>query len=132
MEIGLIFLMFGLMLYLPVNIYGHVRMVSSPNYTFFPGKLDYFHARIQESFSWGTRPDSQKKSFFHIFFLIFSPQFILQFTEGVQWFYYRENYTFPRIQRGSNIFQGVPNANFYRNPYYLCLDSLSPPPDSHM
>ena len=25
---------------------------------------------------------------------------------GVQWFYIRENYTFPRIQRGSNIFQG--------------------------
>ena len=24
---------------------------------------------------------------------------------GIQWFYYRENYTFPRIQRGSNIFQ---------------------------
>ena len=35
---------------------------------------------------------------------IFSPQLILQFTEGVQWFYCRENYTFPRIQRGSNIF----------------------------
>ena len=35
----------------------------------------------------------------------FSPQLILQFTEGVQWFYYRDNYTFPRIQRGSNIFQ---------------------------
>ena len=40
--------------------------------------------------------------------------------------YYRENYTFPRIQRGSNIFRGRggptffqrgPNANFYRNPY---------------
>ena len=43
-----------------------------------------------------------------------------------------ENYTFPRIQRGSNIFQevnnsfsrvggggGDPNANFYRNPYNL-------------
>ena len=39
-------------------------------------------------------------------------------------FYYRENYTFPRIQRGSNIFKGVQllqggggglNANFYRN-----------------
>ena len=37
----------------------------------------------------------------------FSPQLILQFTEGVQWFYYRENYTFLRIQRGSNIFQEV-------------------------
>ena len=36
----------------------------------------------------------------------FSSQLILQFTEGFQWFYYRENFTFPRIQRGSNIFQG--------------------------
>ena len=24
----------------PVNSYGHVDMVSSPNHTFFPGKLD--------------------------------------------------------------------------------------------
>ena len=38
----------------------------------------------------------------------FSPQLILQFTEGVQWFYCRENYTFLRIQRGSNVFQGGP------------------------
>ena len=49
----------------------------------------------------------------------FSPQLIVKFTtEGVQWFYYRENFTFPRIQRGSNFFQGG-NANFYRNPYNL-------------
>ena len=34
------------------------------------------------------------------FFLFFSPHLILQFTGEVQWFYYRENYTFPRIQRG--------------------------------
>ena len=43
--------------------------------------------------------------------------------------YYRENFTFPRIQRDSKIFQGgggggqlfpgVPNANFYRNAYNL-------------
>ena len=48
--------------------------------------------------------------------------------------FYRENYTFLRIQRGSNIFQvvgvggwgvqlfqgvGGPNANFYRNQYNL-------------
>ena len=63
-----------------------------------------------------------------IFFFFFSPQLILQFTEGLHWFYYRENYTFLRIQRGSNIFQGGggggptfsrggQNANFYRNPY---------------
>ena len=38
--------------------------------------------------------------------LLFCPQLILQFIEVVQWFYYRENYAFPRIQKGSNIFQG--------------------------
>ena len=43
---------------------------------------------------------------------IFFPQLILQFIEGVQWFDYRENYTFPRIQRGSNIFQG--RSNFFQ------------------
>ena len=44
----------------------------------------------------------------NVFFLLllFCPQLILQFIEGVQWFYYRENYTFPRIQKGSNIFRG--------------------------
>ena len=60
---------------------------------------------------------------------LFSPQLILQFTEAFKWFYYRENYTFPWIQRRSNIFQRGPtffpgggggggggaNANFYRN-----------------
>ena len=62
-----------------------------------------------------------------IFVSLFSPQLILQFTEGFQWFYCRENYTYtlPRIQSRSIIFQegagvqlfpGGPNANFYRNP----------------
>ena len=32
--------LFGLMLNIPVNSYGHVRTVSSPNHTFFLGKLD--------------------------------------------------------------------------------------------
>ena len=63
------------------------------------------------------------------FLFLYSPQLILQLTEGAQWFYYRENYTFQRIQRGptfsrggSNFFSrgggGGPNANFYRNPYF--------------
>ena len=43
---------------------------------------------------------------FFFFFFFYSPELILQLTEGVQWFYYRENYTFQRIQRGSRIFQG--------------------------
>ena len=46
-------------------------------------------------------PDGQKWTTY-----FFCPQLILQFIEGVQWFDYRENYTFPRIQRGSDIFQG--------------------------
>ena len=54
-------------------------------------------------------PTARKQSGrFCCFFL--SPQLILHFTEGVQWFYYRENCTFPRIQGGgggSDIFQGV-------------------------
>ena len=32
--------LFGLMLYVTVNSYGHVGTVSSPNNTFFQGKLD--------------------------------------------------------------------------------------------
>ena len=31
---------FGLLLYVPGNSYGHVGTVSSPNHTFFPGKLE--------------------------------------------------------------------------------------------
>ena len=31
---------FGSMLYVPVNSYGHVGMVSSPNHTFSLGKLE--------------------------------------------------------------------------------------------
>ena len=30
----------GLLLYIPVNSYGHVGMVSSPNHIFFLGKLE--------------------------------------------------------------------------------------------
>ena len=34
------FFWFGLLLYGPVNSYGHVRAVSSPNHIFFLGKLE--------------------------------------------------------------------------------------------
>ena len=37
---GFFFLVFGLILYVPVNSYGHVGTVGSPNHTFFLGKLD--------------------------------------------------------------------------------------------
>ena len=36
-----------------------------------------------------------------------SPRLILQFTEVVQWFYCRENYTFQRIERGPTFSSGV-------------------------
>ena len=73
----------------------------------------------------GVRTRRPENSLDNVFFsFIFCPQFILQFTEGVQWFYYRENYTFPRIKTGlkhfpgaSNFFQVGGNAYFYRNPY---------------
>ena len=32
--------LFGLILYVSVNSYGHVETVSSPNHTFFLGKFD--------------------------------------------------------------------------------------------
>ena len=87
------------------------------------------HVRIQEFLSGvgggggGVQARRPENSIENVFFLFFSQ--LLLFMDGVQWFYYRENYTIPRIQRGSNIFQGVqlfpqgPNANFYRNPYTL-------------
>ena len=37
---SLIVCLFGLMLYVPVNSYGHVGMGNSTNHTFFLGKLD--------------------------------------------------------------------------------------------
>ena len=40
MNIGTCFVLFDLVLYVPVNGYGHVGTVSLPNHTFFLGKLD--------------------------------------------------------------------------------------------
>ena len=37
--------LFCLMLYVPVNSYGHVRMVSSPNHTFFLGNLPWLSGK---------------------------------------------------------------------------------------
>ena len=56
-------------------------------------------------------------------FVFFSPQLILQFTEGVQqWFYYGKKIHFSKDPEGIQVFPGGgggPNANFYRNPYNL-------------
>ena len=71
------------------------------------------HARNQEFYSGGgggggPGPTAGKHSGQRFFFVLFiySPELILRLTDGVQSFYYRENYTFQRIQRGSRIFQG--------------------------
>ena len=72
------------------------------------------HARNLEIYSRGgggvgvqvRRPENSLHNVFFFNFFFNSPEIILQLTEGVQWFYYRENYTFQRIQRGSRIFQG--------------------------
>ena len=94
----------------------------------------------------GRRQHARIQEFLSVFF---NPKLILQFTEGVQWFYSWENYsyTLPRIQRGSIIsrggggvqpFPGGPNANFYRNPYTYLLfsrggpDPLSPFGSAHV
>ena len=78
----------------------------------------FLHVRFQEFLS-GVQACRPENSLDKVFFFF---SFLVQFTVGVQWFNYRENYTFPRIQRGANIFQwggGGPNANSYRNPYNL-------------
>ena len=74
------------------------------------------HARIQDFLSRGIQarqPENSRHNvflgFFFYLFLVLKLFYSLQ--EGVQWFYYRENYTFSRIQRGSNIFQGGPASS---------------------
>ena len=81
------------------------------------------HAQVQKFLSGGGGGGVQARwpenSLDNVFFY-FSSQLILQFTEGIQWFFYRENFTFPRIQRVSNIFQGR-GSNFFHgeNAYNL-------------
>ena len=78
------------------------------------------HVRIQEFLSGegGPGPTARKQPGRRLFFFI-SPQLILKFTEGVQWFYYIENYpggaTFSRGRGGVC----GPNDNIYKNPYNL-------------
>ena len=96
-----------------LNKYLHTRLPMRGSRNFFQGGGGGgFQAR---------RPENSLDNIF-----IFSPQLILQFTEGIQWFYNRGNYIFegsrggPTLsRRGFNFFQGGLNANFYRNPYNL-------------
>ena len=112
-------------------------------FVFTPRCFAYRHAattfyQLQRGFG-GRRQHARIQGFLSV---LFSPQLILQFTEGVQWFYCWENYTYtlPRIQRGSIIFQGGGvNANFFWNPctYLLfsrrgeCPDPLPPSGSAH-
>ena len=62
-------------------------------------------------FSRGVQARRPENSLDNVFF---SPQLILQFyIEGVQRFYYRENNTFPRIQRGPTFSRGGGGSNFF-------------------
>ena len=77
----------------------------------------------------GGPGQSDKKSFDNVFFiflffLYFSPQLILQKSNGQ----FQRNRSFSRFQRGSNIFQGGPTFSRgggvqllipYRNPFNL-------------
>ena len=62
----------------------------------------------------GSRPDCQKTGLT----TFFSHQLILQFYRGCPMVISKKTIIF-RFQRGSNIFLGGPNTNFYRNPYNL-------------
>ena len=73
-------------------------------------RVHSLHAQIQDFLSgWGVqsqRPENNQDNIcFFLLLFSFSPQLIWQFTEGVQWFYYRENYTFSRIE-GIQLFPG--------------------------
>ena len=62
------------------------------------------------------RPDRQKTALT----TFFSPELILQFYSGVyQWFFKTIILQGYRGGPGVQHFHGVPNANFYRNPYNL-------------
>ena len=71
-------------------------------------KSNRVHARIQDFLSGGgSRPNGQKNSLDNVFF---SHQLILQFTEWIQWFYYRG-------EEGVQLVPGGGGA--HRNPYNL-------------
>ena len=61
------------------------------------------HAQIREFLSGGSRPDGQKTAWYFIFYF-FNPELILQFTEGVQWFYDIKNLYFPKDPEGVQYF----------------------------
>ena len=82
-----------------------------------PRCFAYRHAattfyQLQRGFG-GRRQHERIQEFLSV---LFSPQLILQFKQGFQWFYCSENYkyTLQRIQRRSIIFQGRGCPTFSR------------------
>ena len=61
------------------------------------------------------------------FGFFFSPQLILQFTEGVQWFIAEKTILSqgsrggPTFSRGGPLFPGDPKGKFYRDPYNFLI-----------
>ena len=82
----------------------------------------------------GSMPDGQETALTTFFFFLFfySPQLILQFAEGVQWFYYRGKKLY--FSKGPERVQhflgggGGPNAYVYTNPYNLLFSRGDPDP----
>ena len=76
---------------------------------------------MQEFLPIESRPDCQKTALTRFVFVLNLFTVLQRVSNG----YFKENYNFPRFQRGSNIyqgggvqlFQGDPKANFYRNGY---------------
>ena len=83
----------------------HYTLNSGPGVM---NKSNRVHARIQEFLSggWGRGPTARKQSGQ----CFFSHQLILQFTEWIQWFYYRG-------EEGVQLLPG--GAGVQRNPYNL-------------
>ena len=113
---------------IPLNIYKNIRASSIWN---MRGSRNFGRGG-----GGGSRPYCQKTDLtaFFFCFVFFGPQLILQFYSGLSIVYFKENHSFPRFQRGSNIFQGRGgglsfsrggptfsrggglNANLYRKP----------------
>ena len=67
--------------------------------------LNFTLGRLGPSFKWGggggSRLDCQETAL-KMLFCLFSPQLILQFYSGLLMVSFKENYNFPRFQRGSS------------------------------
>ena len=87
------------------------------------------------------KQSGQRRFFFFFALFFYSPELILQLAEGVQWFYYRENYIFlgsrggPEFSRGrgSNFFRMLISKETHRTcDFPGDPDPRSPPLDPHM